>query len=188
MDGAFGRTSVNLAALRAGTMAPTRGIHIASLGADLLERILHERDELRESSARASACAPCRCGDHNGCDLALYNEAAHNGGDAIGPYGLGTAPRCTCSDCRLGIPAAAAETWLPAEVQAELVRPQGVGPLCDLVIREPFSSSKHCARRTGHLKAGERRIEANEILGTGGCVADPARAAYLDKVELERAR
>jgi hypothetical protein len=40
-----------------------------------------------------------------------------------------------------------------------------------------------CARRAGHERAGERRIEANEILGTGGCVADPKRAAELDAAE-----
>lgn len=102
-------------------MAPvTRGTLFASVGAERLERILYERDELREAAARAGACAECRGGVHEACARALYNEVAYSGSDAIGPRGLGPAPSCSCTDCALGIPEAAADTSLPREVQAEL--------------------------------------------------------------------
>jgi len=107
MDRTFGRV-VDLAALRRGETPPARGQMLVSLGAERLERILYERDELREREALANACRECRAGRHEECLLVLYNEVADSGSDAIGPQGLGPAPSCSCTDCVLGIPEAAA--------------------------------------------------------------------------------
>jgi hypothetical protein len=92
----------HLLALRRGQMAPARGHLLASLGADRLEAVLYERDELRAHAAAENTCDPCLSADHDNC--------------SGGPI----APGCSCTDCELGIPEAAADTSVPREVQAEL--------------------------------------------------------------------
>jgi hypothetical protein len=97
---------MNIAAPRPEHAAPTRGYHIASIGLDRLERILYERDELREREAQAGACSPCFAGLHQDCYRSAALEALDNGGEALGPAPL-KVPSCTCSDCALGIHQAA---------------------------------------------------------------------------------
>lgn len=118
MDGTFGRSGIDLVALRTGMTPPTRGQHLASLGAARLERILYERDELREAEALLGACEPCQSGEHTCCaraSIEAYLETYPDLSPIEHPV-----PSCSCRDCELRIPAAAAETHIPNDVLAEL--------------------------------------------------------------------
>lgn len=99
--------------VRRGLAPIGRGTLIATVGMDRLEAVLYERDELRDTFARAGACGPCREGAHDCCartSTEAYLETYPGMTDQV--------PSCSCPDCALGIPEAATDTSVPREVQA----------------------------------------------------------------------
>lgn len=106
---------MDVVAFRHGEAPIVRGSHLAQLGANSLERLLYERDEMREREARRGACDICKLGQHDCCLRTAHIEHYQDAEDAP------PLPGCTCPDCALGIPEAAADPFIPPEVWNDVV-------------------------------------------------------------------